>query len=219
MPETLIGLCPDVAGLHLLARAPGELGVHAAMTGASFGSGDAVEMGFADAVVPDERLADLIDLMQKADPDSVLTQLHEPDAGMPPTLLTEHAWVSACYTDGDAPEILEALRTHPARKARDAANMLARVSPTAATVTLEAIRRAREFASMKDCLVQDFRVNSRFLAHPDLVEGIRARVIDRDRSPAWSPASLADVKAEQIAAFFAPLSDPIEELVPDALIS
>lgn len=217
MPEVLIGLSPDVAALHLLARAPGLLGLHAAMTGAWFGSGDAVAMGFADAVVPGERLAGLGDLLQERDPGEVLAALHTPEAAARPVLLGERSWIDECYGHGDAAEILAALRAHPRAEARQAADVLAGVSPTAAAVALEALRRARTLATMQECLVQDFRISSRFLAHPDLSEGIRARVIDKDRAPRWSVASVSDVTAQQVAAFLAPLGDPTQELAPDRL--
>lgn len=212
MPETLIGLCPDVAGLHLLARAPGQLGTHVALTGTVFGSGDAVAMGFADAVVADERLDDLVDRLQRADPDVVLADLHSPDGAAEPVLLPQRPWVDACYRKDTALEILAALRSRPEPEAGRAAETLTRVSPTSATVTLEAIRRAAGLASVRDCLAQDFRISSRFLCHPDLVEGIRARVVDKDRSPRWSPGSLAEVTRSQVASFLAPFDDPAEEL-------
>lgn len=215
MPETLIGLAPDVAALHLLAQAPGNLGLHAAITASTMSSGDAVEMGFADAVVPDNRLRDLIPLLQVESPAAVMSELHAADAASAPILLPEQEWIRDCYAYDDIRRILGALRTHPAPEARRAGEVMASVSPTAAAVTLQAIRRAGEMASMQACLVQDFRVSSRFLVHPDLVEGIRARVIDKDRTPRWSPSALTDVNAEDVERFLAPFDNPADELAPE----
>ena len=76
-------------------------------------------------------------------------------------------------------------------------------SPTAVTVSLAAIRRARGLPDMMTCLVQDYRVSSRFLRHPDLVEGIRAQVVDKDRKPKWQPRTIDRVAPDSVAQFFA----------------
>ena len=83
--------------------------------------------------------------------------------------------------------------------------MLAKMSPTALKVTLLAIRRAASM-TIDEVLDQDLRVSSRFLPHPDLPEGIRAQVIDKDRRPKWQPAALDQVSAQQVQAFFEPLA-------------
>ena len=174
-------------------------------------------MGFADAVVPEDRLVDLISLLQGASPKAVLTQLHSPDAASAPTLLPKQGWIRDCYACDDVEGILEALRAHSTPEARQAGEVMASASPTAVVVTLAAIRRAGELASMQACLVQDFRVSSRFLIHPDLVEGIRARVIDKDRAPRWSPPSLVHVGPDVAARFLEPLDDRADELAPEGI--
>jgi len=85
-----------------------------------------------------------------------------------------------------------------------AAQLLATMSPTALKVTLRAIRQAATM-SLDEVLNQDFRVGTRFLRGPDLQEGIRARIIDKDRQPRWNPATLAEVSDADVAAFFEPL--------------
>jgi enoyl-CoA hydratase len=79
------------------------------------------------------------------------------------------------------------------------------MSPTALKVTLEAVRRAANL-TVDEVLDQDLRVGSRFLTHPDFAEGIRARIIDKDRQPRWRPDRLAEISAAQVQAFFAPLA-------------
>jgi enoyl-CoA hydratase len=82
--------------------------------------------------------------------------------------------------------------------------LLLAMSPTALKVTLQAVRRAATM-TLDEVLEQDFRVGSRFLRHPDLVEGIRAQVIDKDRQPKWNPSRLDLVSDADVAGFFEPL--------------
>jgi enoyl-CoA hydratase len=199
MPETAIGLCPDVGGLYLLSRAPGELGTHAALTGARFGPSDAIAAGLADYFVPADRLDELTaQLRSGAFPgfDSI--------APAPGALAAQRDWIDDCYGGDDIDAILDALRARPEAEALAAAELLLAMSPTAVKVTLQAVRRAATL-TLDEVLEQDFRVGSRFLRHPDLAEGIRAQVIDKDRQPKWHPARLDEVSDADVAAFFEPL--------------
>ena len=96
----------------------------------------------------------------------------------------------------------------PARHS-DAANLIATRSPIAVSVALEAVRRAAKLDTLEDVLVQDYRVSSASARSHDLVEGIRAQIIDKDRNPKWSPATLAAVSAADIDAYFAPVDDDL----------
>lgn len=198
MPETAIGLSPDVGGLYLLSRAPGELGTHAALTGARFGPADAIGAGLADYFVPSDELAELTSRLRTG----VL-----PDFGTRvPTgeLFANRDWIDGCYAGDDVGAMIAALLARPEPAAAAAAGTLAKMSPTALKVTLQAIRRAVSM-TIDEVLDQDLRVGSRFLVHPDLTEGIRAQIIDKDRRPRWRPASLAEVTAAQVNEFFSPL--------------
>ncbi len=77
-------------------------------------------------------------------------------------------------------------------------------------MTLEAVRRAAKLDTLEDVLAQDYRVSSASLRSHDLVEGIRAQLVDKDRNPQWSPASLAEVTAADVEAFFAPVDDELK---------
>jgi enoyl-CoA hydratase len=204
MPETAIGLCPDVGGLYLLSRSPGELGTHAALTGARFGPADAIAAGLADHFVPAAGLPRLTEQLRGG---TVPHHLGEPaPAG---DLALQRAWIDDCYAGDDVAAIMTALRASPESAARQAAQRLAVMSPTALKVTLSAIRRAATL-SLDGVLGQDFRVGSRFLLHPDLQEGIRALIIDKDRNPRWQPASLAEVTDADVATFFEPLAESMD---------
>lgn len=204
MPETLIGLSPDVGGLYLLARAPGELGTHAALTGARLGPGDSLAAGLADFFVPRADLeamlarintldsahdvAPVIDAFTVAAPDPVLWPAAQ-------------SWIDECYRGDDARAIAERLHTHADPAARRAGVTLDRMSPTAVAVTLRALRAAAAL-SLEQVLAQDMTVSLACAAHPDLLEGIRAQLIDKDRNPQWRPATLADLGEQDVQAFF-----------------
>src|ERR1700756_926563 len=88
-----------------------------------------------------------------------------------------------------------------------AADLIDSRSPTALSVALEAVRRAAELDSLEEVLRQEYRVSCSTLRTEDLVEGIRAQVVDKDRNPKWSPASLAAVDADDVEGFFSPVDD------------
>ncbi|MEL3946563.1 enoyl-CoA hydratase/isomerase family protein [Streptomyces sp. LNU-CPARS28] len=203
MPETGIGFVPDVGGTYLLGLAPGELGTHLALTGQQLGARDALLCGLADHFVPSDRLPRLVaDLAS----DPVREVLARYVAEAPPGVLGEQrAWIDACYTAHGVEEIVDRLQNHGAQAAKEAAETLHTKSPTALKVTLSSLRRARQLGPLERVLEQEYRVSCAALASADLVEGIRAQVVDKDRDPRWSPAGLADVTDDDVARYFAPL--------------
>lgn len=210
MPETAIGLAPDVGGLYLLARAPGEFGTFAALTGARLGASDALMAGLADYFVPAPDVATLPDLLADARISDDVSAVVRSVAAQPAASghwPSAQPWIDACFAGDDAREMLSRLRSHPHSAARAVGTTLAEMSPTAVAVTLRALRRARDM-SLAEVLQQDLMLSVRFAGHPDFPEGIRAQIIDKDRSPRWSPRSLNDVIPGDIDAFFAPL--PLE---------
>ncbi|WP_218713679.1 enoyl-CoA hydratase/isomerase family protein [Arthrobacter sp. BF1] len=201
MPETGIGFVPDVGGTWLLAHAPGELGLHAALTGTMVSGADAILMGLASHFVDSAILPTLIAELAERGASAVVGRYGQ----VPPesALARERWWIDEAYAPDDAGTILERLASmgHPAASA--AAETIAAKSPTAVTVTLAALRRARLAGSLEEALNQEFRVSLRALRWPDFAEGIRAQLVDKDRNPAWSPAALADVDAGVVAGAFA----------------
>ncbi|MDY6056099.1 enoyl-CoA hydratase/isomerase family protein [Micrococcus sp.] len=232
MPETGIGFTPDVGGSWLLARAPHRLGRHLGLTSEFATGADAVALGFADVLVPsgslDAVLADLRAALRDADAgqetadavDAVLAR-HAQDPGEAP-LLTAAAWLEQAYGHDTAAEVIAALEAVAAEHEDEAAREHARTtaetlrakSPTSVAVTLEALRRLeartgeagrREGARLG--LEQEFDVAAHMVRGHDMPEGIRAQLVDKDRSPQWSPARVEDVTAEDVAAHFAPAPD------------
>jgi enoyl-CoA hydratase len=208
MPEVGIGLIPDVGGTYLLPRAPGLLGYHAALTGAPFDGADAIAMGFADHYVSHEKLADFRQSIIGGGVDAALAaHAIEPPAS---NLLAQQRWIDECFAGDTVEDIIAALQGHDAGPANDAANLITTRSPIAVSVALEAIRRAAKLDSLEDVLRQEYRTSCTSLRSHDLVEGIRAQVIDKDRNPKWSPASLAAVTTADVEAYFAPADRELE---------
>ena len=125
-------------------------------------------------------------------------------------LAAQRDWIDECYAGDTVADIVAALRGHDAGPANDAADLIATRSPIALSVTLEAVRRAAKLETLEDVLAQDYRMSSASLRSHDLVEGIRAQLVDKDRNPKWSPASLAQVTAADVEAYFAPVDDELK---------
>lgn len=206
MPETRIGFTPDVGGSWLLGRAPGRLGEYLGLTGGSMDAADAIYAGFADHMVPAAHLEALYEALEnRADPSSptelVLLFDESPE---PSRLIAAREWIDDAFAADDVPAIVDRLRARPEPEARETAELLAASAPTALAVTLEAVRRARALPSLRAALAQEYGLVMWFAqTQPDLVEGIRAQVVDKDRSPSWSPARLDDLPADRVAEAFA----------------
>jgi enoyl-CoA hydratase len=205
MPETGIGFVPDVGGTHLLARAPGELGTHLALTGAQIGAADALLCGLADHYVPTASLPDLLDaLADMPSGEALAGRVGTPPPGV---LAAQRAWIDTCYAAETVEEIVRRLLAQGDPAAKEAAETLLAKSPTALKVTLASLRRARRLGTLESVLNQEYRVSCAALDTPDLVEGIRAQVVDKDRRPRWSPKTLTEVTEADVERFFAPLGD------------
>ncbi|HEX2212169.1 MAG TPA: enoyl-CoA hydratase/isomerase family protein [Mycobacterium sp.] len=200
MPEVGIGFIPDVGGTYILGRTPGLLGVHAALTGAPFSGADAIAMGFADHFVPHDSLGAFTRAIVDDGVEAALSaHAQEPP---PSPLMAERTWIDKCYARETVADIVAALQEQGGT-AGDAAELISTRSPIALSVTLRAVRQAADLATLEDVLVQEFRTSCASLRSHDLVEGIRAQLVDKDRNPQWSPASLDAVTAADIDAYFA----------------
>jgi enoyl-CoA hydratase len=210
MPEVGIGFIPDIGGAFLLSRAPGELGVYAGLTGATFSGVDAIAMGFADHYVPHSEL-DAFTAAIVADGVESAVARHAIEAP-PSTLVAQRDWIDECFAGDTVEDIVAALRARKgpaAESAHEAADLIASRSPIAVSVALEAVRRAAKLETLEDVLIQDYRVSSASVRSHDLVEGIRAQIIHKDRNPKWSPATLAAITTAEIEAYFEPVEDDL----------
>jgi len=181
MPETAIGVVPDVGASWFLSRCPGELGVYLGLTGATIGGADAIYCGLADTHVGSELAPSTLERLRPAidrhfGHASVAAILGSLEAEDRPEL---RAW---------AGQTLQLLRSR---------------SPTMLAVTLEQLRRGKTL-SLAECLRMELGLMHGCLEQGDFLEGIRAVLVDKDNRPRWRPADLAQVDAETIRRFFAP---------------
>ncbi|MEU8240892.1 enoyl-CoA hydratase/isomerase family protein [Actinoplanes missouriensis] len=184
MPEVGIGFHPDVGGSWLLSRAPGEIGTHLALTGSAVGAGDGIAAGLADHYVPSARLPELL-----GHGDVTLV------AEAPPPADLDRGWIDECYAGDDVAVILDRLASHPHPAAQAAAKEIATRSPTSLVLTLRSLREAAGLPDLRAALDAELRLSALMLRLPDLAEGIRAQIIDKDRRPRWQPATVAEAAA------------------------
>lgn len=197
MPESGIGLIPDVGGTWLLARAPGRIGEYLGLTGARMGAGDAIHAGFADLYLPESDWDAAKDRLAATGDTATLTGRAAPPAPLADRDLSAFGG----RTVADITAALNAAGDHAALKA------IARNSPLSMAATLAMVRAARGDGRMQDSLSREYRFTHRATAQSDFIEGVRAQIIDKDRAPAWAAASdqakidtmLADLGASELA--------------------
>lgn len=207
MPETGIGFFPDVGASWFLTRRPGEGTVYLALTGEIIGAGDAVALGLADSHVPSDRLQDLIDALQRLPADSGSDEVsatiarfaRQADGG--PVAAKQEA-IDRLFSFDRIEDILAALDRDGSDFAATTARTLRTRSPISLDVTLRLLRLGRRTEHLEDCLEREFAATRAVLESHDFYEGVRAAVVDKDRNPQWRPASLAEVTAEQVDAYF-----------------
>ena len=211
MPETGIGLLPDVGGTYFLPRLPGEIGSYMVLTGARLKAADCLYAGIATHTMPAARLPELKAALAGGAPvEATLDTMHEAmGVAQLPHLQAD---IDALFAGDKVTDILAALETQAATGDEKAAwaqkqiDIINTKSPTSAAVALRQMRdgAAQDF----DCCMQiEMRAVTRLMALPDFYEGVRAIIIDKDNGPLWSPARHADVTAAQIDAIFASLGD------------
>jgi enoyl-CoA hydratase len=206
MPEVGIGFAPDVGGPWILSHAHGEVGAHVELTGTRLGPADAIYCGLADHYVPDGSLGELLAALADTDVDDAVAAVAAPPP--PGRLEAARDWIDRCYAGDSMTEIVRRLEAEGG-DAADAARDIATKSPTSLKVALRALRTAATLPNLQRCLEMEYRVSTTFLDTHDLVEGIRAAVVDKDRSPRWDPADLDGVSDADLDRFFAPRDDDI----------
>lgn len=208
MPECMIGLIPDVGGSHLLARAPGRLGEYLGLTGYRMGPGDAILAGFADHFVPESRWPELAArLVETGDPGAIAAVAMTP----PDAPLADRRYV---IDTAFALEELSAIRDSlPATEwGRETAGTLARQCALSMAATLRLVRAARAEPGIEKALARELRFTWRAASEGELLEGIRAAVIDKDRRPRWR-TSIDTLDPAEVDAMLAPLG-PDELTLP-----
>lgn len=205
MPETGIGLFPDVGGSYFLPRCPGQIGMYLALTGARLKTADTLYAGVATHFVGAAKWEALVaQLAEGAAPDDVLTALGET---LPGDFLSEHrAAIDRVFGGQSVEEILAALDAEHTDWASDTAATIRTKSPTSLKITFRQIRDGAKLG-FDDCMRMEFRMVNRIIAGHDFYEGVRATILDKDGAPRWKPAALSDVSEADVHAYFASLDN------------
>ncbi|HEX7775518.1 MAG TPA: enoyl-CoA hydratase/isomerase family protein [Parvibaculum sp.] len=203
MPETGIGLFPDVGGTYFLPRCPGEIGMFLGLTGERLKAADAIYAGIADVFVPDEKLDELKERLAKGEAVEAALKAVAGDAGAP-GLAARRAEIDRHFSKASVGEIVASLKADAGEWAQTVAATLAAKSPTSLLVAYRQIREGAKL-SFEDCMKLEFRLTNRFMGGHDFYEGVRAIIIDKDQKPAWRPGRLEEVSGGEVDAYFATL--------------
>jgi len=178
MPETTIGLWPDVGMMYHLSRLPGEVGTYMGLTGESITGAEAVHVGLADALSDDT------------------------GDGADATNLPDHSWMASHFAGDDIGAIMDRLEHSETPQARQAGETIRMRCPMSVAVTLEALRRA-EAMTLDEVFAQDLCLGRFFCRWPDFVEGVRAQLVDKDHCPRWVHPRVEDVSPAVVHSVFA----------------
>jgi enoyl-CoA hydratase len=215
MPETGIGVFPDVGATWLLPRCPGETGIYLGLTGTRIAAADLVALGIAKVTVPSTALETLETELAACETSPELDGLlerHKVDPGKP-ALEPYRDAIDRCFSAPTVEEILSALATEDTDWARETISTLQTKSPTSLKVSLRQLRLGRSLPDFDTAIRVEFRLMQRFMAGGDFFEGVRALLIDKDQRPRWSPDRLEAVSEATVDAYFAPLDRELE--LPD----
>ncbi|MEO0831496.1 MAG: enoyl-CoA hydratase/isomerase family protein, partial [Pseudomonadota bacterium] len=203
MPECGIGLAPDVGGTLLLARAPGRLGEYLSTTGHRMGPGDAIHAGFADYYVPEDAWPALIERLEQT---GDWTEIDAAAETAPPSALAEtQVQIDATFAGETLRDIAAALRAEASPWAQATLKAMDRNAPRAMAGAVELVHRARASDTLEAALTQEYRFNHRIAAQGDFQEGIRALIVDKDKSPSWGTDAIDSTSLAEIAGLLLPL--------------
>jgi enoyl-CoA hydratase len=201
MPETGIGFIPDVGGSHFLSRCPEEMGMYLGLTGASIGLSDALDLGLmTHAVAAKDFEAVIASLAEGEGVDKAIAPFVR--KAKPGALHAHRRHIATIFSAPSVEAILERLDRDGSDFARHSAQLIRTRSPTSLKLVFRQLREGRRLG-LEQCLAMEYRLALRVLQSHDFREGVRAALVDKDKSPQWQPSSLAGVG--DLDAFFAPL--------------
>lgn len=202
MPECGIGLVPDVGGSKLLADAPGRCGEFLSATSARMDAADAVYTGFADYYVPDYKLVEVKHAIAETGNAEVISEFSSKAEGG--NLAAMQSQIDAAFGGATAAAAAAALAEMGDDWATKTLKSMRRNCPLSVACAHKMVDAARSM-NLKAALVQEYRFTARCMEHGEFLEGIRAAVIDKDRTPNWAKPTLADVSEADVAEMLAPL--------------
>jgi len=209
MPEVSIGFFPDVGGSYFLSRLPGRFGEYLGVTGQQIGAADALYVGLADYGIPGERLGALDAALdtQKWDKPArqtltgLLADLAVNEMVGGELHLHRHV-IESCFSKPDLHSICAALESETSNDwAVQTLNIIETRSPLAMGITLELLRRGRTL-ELAECFALEFHLGGQLFDHGEFIEGVRALMIDKDKTPHWNPPTIAQLEPVHVQAFF-----------------
>jgi enoyl-CoA hydratase len=234
MPETGIGLFPDVGGGWHLPRLPGETGMWLALTGARLRGADCLALGVATHFVQSDRIQDLKQALvnpahpgEGGDPgflsssargaekildprlrgdDRIKDSLErfQADPG-PAPIATQRADIDRLFSGNSVEAIFAALSVDPTEWAKAQLETLKTKSPQTLKVAFRQLREGAHMASFAEEMAVEYRIGARVVQRRDFIEGVRAVIVDKDNAPRWDPANLEGVTQAMLDAIFSPL--------------
>ncbi len=207
MPETGIGLFPDVGGGWYLPRLEGRVGVYLALTGARLDGAECLALGLATHYLPSEKLAEAKARIAQH-PDRIGGILGELSVTAPPAAIMQHIdRINRLFASDSYEEILAALEADGGEWAEKELATLHGKSPQTCKVALRQLKEGGEMHDFAAQMTQEYAIGSRVVQMHDFIEGVRALIVDKDNSPKWDPPTPEAVTDDWIDAIFAPLPE------------
>jgi enoyl-CoA hydratase/carnithine racemase len=209
MPEVNIGLFPDVGGGYFLSRAPGEIGTYLGVSGETIGAADSIYAGLADIFLPSEQLPALLEMLASAKEADVRTVIREFAAPFQEqvhpeqsSLAKQRALIDRHFAYNEVKQIVASLAADDDSFAQKTLAAIGKRSPLMMCVTLAQLRHGAKL-SVAECLRLERTMVRRCFEHGEVLEGVRALVVDKDNAPRWNPATLEEVDSGMVERFFA----------------
>ncbi|KAM7465078.1 hypothetical protein LguiB_012640 [Lonicera macranthoides] len=219
MPETALGLFPDVGASYFLSRFPGFFGEYVGLAGARLDGAEMLACGLATHFVPAERLSMLEEALNKVDSsDPTVISGIVSEFSEYPNLKEKSAYyrmdiIDRCFSRRTVEDILSALEIE-AKNSKDdwistTLQSLKKASPTSLKISLRSIREGR-LQGVGQCLVREYRMVCHVMrgeVSKDFIEGCRAILLDKDRNPKWNPSKLEQISDEMVDCYFSKVDD------------
>ncbi|WP_374943958.1 enoyl-CoA hydratase/isomerase family protein [Sphingomonas sp.] len=213
MPETAIGLFLDVGGGWYLSRLPGRMGQYLGLTGARLNGAECVALGLATHFIPAEKL-DEVKRTITGDAEALADILAAASVDTGPAAILNHAQaIDRLFASDVLEDVLAALEADSGAFAAETLATLRTRSPQAMKVSLKLLRDGAAMPTFEDEMRQEYAVATRIVQRPDIVEGVRAVIVDKDNAPRWNPPTPDGVTDHMIDRIFAPL-DAADEWTP-----
>ena len=200
MPETGIGLFPDVGGSFFLSRLRNNVGMYLALTGSRIKSSDAIELGIAEYYIESENYDEIFNKLSEGySPTEILSSFHSNKINS--DLKNNFEKINKLFSGDSLEEIINKLESDQSDFAQKNLSLLKSKSPTSLKITFRQIKNGAEL-DFEDCMRMEYRMVSKVMSDHDFYEGVRALIIDKDNKPLWKPGNIDEISDETIDEFF-----------------